>query len=86
MRNKIKDLSREEIISYLNERKCNYCPYNYECSKTVKPSSNGEPIFPRCDDFDYEETESIICDFWKDCVENDPDDIDYQKEEIEVEE
>lgn len=84
MRNKIKDLSREEIISYLNERKCNYCPYNYECSKESKPTSEGiiNPIC--CDSCFSEKIEEEICDFWKDCVENDPDDIDYQKEEIEV--
>lgn len=85
MKKKIKDLTQEEILTYLRDRMCNYCPYNDECPKEIKPSSSGNPIFPPCDDFP-EQIESFICDNWKDCVENDPNDIDYQKEEVEVEE
>lgn len=57
----VKDLTDNEILDYLGDNKCDYCPYNDEvidiygrthtCPKGIY-CYGGEPIFPICIDFD----------------------------------
>ena len=43
--------SVREIIDSLDENElCEYCQHSPYCDREVRPSGNGEPIFPPCVD------------------------------------
>lgn len=77
MLKKIEDLNDEEIIFYLKGRMCDYCKFKKMCPRFLPGSS----LFPPCQIY---EVESDICKAWKRSIINDPNDIDYQKKEIEI--
>lgn len=41
---------REIIDSLDGDELCRYCQHSPQCDRGVRPSGNGEPIFPPCAD------------------------------------
>ena len=52
IKTKIKNLSNSQILKYIEMlgefEKCNYCPFNESCKKTISRGTNGEVVFPQC--------------------------------------